>query len=96
MSHEQIEAEVRHSLATDPHYPLGELDAMKWAIAWRLIRDKRSIDANDADTDGWMAGWFANAMATEEMHQTGGSFLNADGMQSILDGDMEARPELMR
>lgn len=95
MSMATTEAEVRHSLATDPHYPLGEPDAMKWAIAWRLIRESRNIDANAAD-DGWMVGWFANCMATAEMIALGGSFLNADGIQSIIDGEMDAHPEFGR
>lgn len=91
------EAEVRQRMTSDPHYPLGEPDAMKWAIAWRLTRDNnlQGIDAN-GDTDGWMVGWFANAMATAEQRATGGTFLNADGMQSILDGEMEAHPEFGR
>jgi hypothetical protein len=96
MPHEEIEptatieAEVRQSLATDQHYPLGEPDALKWAIAFRILNGDKDVD------DDLMAGWFANAMATAEMRATGGSFLNADGMQSILDGEMEAHPELCR
>lgn len=95
-----IEQEVSEAMAADPHYPLGERDAMKWAVAWRHIRDRNGIDANASqaagDIDGWMVGWFANCMATGEMRATGGSFLNADGVQSILDGEMPARPELGR
>jgi hypothetical protein len=92
----QIEAEVRQHLMTDGQYPLGERDAMKWAVAWRLLRDKHGIDYNAADTDGWMVGWFANCMATGEMAASGGSFLNADGMQSIIDGEIESHPEFNR
>jgi hypothetical protein len=97
----EIEKEVSEALATDPHYPLGERDAMKWAVAWRQIRDRNGINANASnvpgeDIDGWMVGWFANCMATGEMIATGGTFLNADGMQSIIDGEIEARPELHR
>lgn len=58
-----IEKEVSEAMAADPRYPLGETDAMKWAVAWRLTRDRNSIDTN-ADTDGWMVGWFASAMAS--------------------------------
>lgn len=61
--HAKLEQEVIEAMAKNPHYPLGEPDAMKWAIAWRLIRDKNNIDAN-GDTDGWMVGWFANCMAS--------------------------------
>ena len=97
MNNKDLETEVGRHLATDPHYPLGEPDAMKWAIAWRLVRARRNIDANSGeDIDGWMVGWFANAMATAEMHATGGSFLNADGMQAILDGEIEPHPEFGR
>jgi hypothetical protein len=85
-----IDAEVAASLATDPHYPLGEPDAMKWAIAFRLMTVGQQID------DSVMVGWFANCMATEGMILSGGSFLNADGMQDILDGNMQAHPELCR
>jgi hypothetical protein len=92
----EIEKEVSERLATDPHYPLGEPDAMKWAVAWRLTRDRRGINANAEDTDGWMVGWFACAMATAEMHAKGGTFLNADGLQSILDGEIQPHPEFCR
>jgi hypothetical protein len=97
----EIEQEVSERLASDPQYPLGEPDAMKWAVAWRHIRDRRGINANASnapgeDIDGWMVGWFACAMATAEMHAKGGSFLNADGMQAILDGEIEAHPEFCR
>jgi hypothetical protein len=97
----EIEKEVSEALAVDPHYPLGDPDAMKWAVAWRLIRDRQGINANASnapgeDIDGWMVGWFANAMATAEMRAAGGTFLNADGIQSILDGKMNAHPELCR
>ena len=106
MTHEVTEAEVRHSLATDPHYPLGEPDAMKWAIAFcqtatmanPLGRALRKVPDGDAQDElvGIMVGWFANCMATQEMIDSGGSLLNADGMQSILDGEMVAHPELHR
>jgi hypothetical protein len=93
----EIENEVSEALASDPHYPLGEPDAMKWAVAWRLIRDRNGINASALeDIDGWMVGWFANCMATGEMRAIGGSFLNADGMQAILDGEIDAHPELNR
>lgn len=63
-----IEQEVIAAMAADSHYPLGETDAMKWAIAWRLTRDCNAIDANASqaagDIDGWMVGWFANCMAS--------------------------------
>jgi hypothetical protein len=64
-----IEQEVSEAMAADPNYPLGETDAMKWAVAWRLTRDRNGIDANASnapgeDIDGWMVGWFANAMAS--------------------------------
>lgn len=63
-----IEKEVSEALASTPNYPLGEVDAMKWAVAWRLVRDRNGIDANasqaSGDIDGWMVGWFANAMAS--------------------------------
>lgn len=101
-----IEDEVRHSLATDPHYPLGEPDAMKWAVAFRILMTEKhgallaapDRDGNNAlsNLDGWMVSWFANCMATGEMHATGGSFLNADGVQSIIDGDIDPHPELCR
>lgn len=96
-----IEKEVSEAMAADPHYPLGEPDAMKWAVAWRLTRDRNGINASASnapgeDIDGWMVGWFANAMATAEMHATGGTFLNADGMQDILDGKLKPHPELRR
>lgn len=65
-----IEAEVRHAIAADPNYPLGETDAMKWAVAWRITRDANRIDANASqdsdDIDGWMVGWFSNAMASAD------------------------------
>jgi hypothetical protein len=93
MTHEATEAEVRKHLETDPHYPLGEPDAMKWAIAFRLIQER---NGNPPLDDGTMVGWFANAMATAETIAAGGSFLNADGMQSILDGEMQAHPEFCR
>ncbi|QGP80030.1 hypothetical protein [Sphingobium sp. CAP-1] len=64
----EIEQDVSEAMAADPYYPLGETDAMKWAVAWRLIRDRNCIDANASqaagDIDGWMVGWFANAMAS--------------------------------
>lgn len=85
------ETEVRQHLATDSHYPLGEPDAMKWAIAFRIL-----CEGKGPPDDGVMVGWFANCMATQEMIDSGGSFLNADGMQSILDGEMEAHPEFGR
>lgn len=60
---ETTEQEVRHALATDAHYPLGEQDAMKWAIAFRVIQER---NGNPPLDDGVMVGWFANAMATAE------------------------------
>jgi hypothetical protein len=97
MNMTDIEQEVSEAMATDPHYPLGEPDAMKWAVAWRQTRDRNGVDANASqaggDIDGWMVGWFANCMATGEMHATGGSFLNADGVQSILDGEIQPPPK---
>lgn len=64
----EIEQEVSESMAADPNYPLGETDAMKWAVAWRLIRDRNGIDANasqaSGDIDGWMVTWFSNCMAS--------------------------------
>lgn len=65
----EIEKEVSEALALQPHYPLGETDAMKWAVAWRLTRDRNGINANASnapseDIDGWMVGWFANCMAS--------------------------------
>lgn len=64
-----IEQEVSEAMASNPNYPLGEHDAMKWAVAWRLTRDRNGIDANasnapGSDIDGWMVGWFANCMAS--------------------------------
>ncbi|HIV77330.1 MAG TPA: hypothetical protein H9899_07380 [Candidatus Sphingomonas excrementigallinarum] len=66
-----IEKEVSEAMAADPNYPLGETDAMKWAVAWRLTRDRNGIDANasnvpGSEIDGWMVGWFANAMASAD------------------------------
>lgn len=90
MSIGAIEDEVRHRLTTDRHYPLGEPDAMKWAIAFRILTLERrgtKIDMPLGDLDGLMCGWFANAMATQEMIDRGGSFLNADGMQAVMDGE---------
>jgi len=55
-----------------------------------------AIPLSASELDSRMVGWFANCMATEEMLQTGGSFLNADGVQSIIDGEIEAHPELHR
>lgn len=67
-NHKDVESEVIKAMENDPHYPLGEPDAMKWAIAWRLTRDKNNINANgsqeETDIDGWMVSWFANAMAS--------------------------------
>ena len=64
----EIEQEVSEAMAADRNYPLGETDAMKWAVAWRLTRDRKGIDANasqaSGDIDGWMVGWFANCMAS--------------------------------
>lgn len=100
MGTEADEAEVRQRIATDCHYPLGEHDAMKWAIAFRVrfTEGERGvpIPLSASELDSRMVGWFANCMATEEMLQTGGSFLNADGVQSIIDGEIEAHPELHR
>lgn len=66
----EIEQEISEAMAADPNYPLGETDAMKWAVAWRLTRDRNGIDANASqaagDIDGWMVGWFANAMASAD------------------------------
>lgn len=64
-----IEKEVSEAMAADPNYPLGQADAMKWAVAWRLTRDRVGINANASnlpgeDIDGWMVAWFANAMAS--------------------------------
>lgn len=87
----ETENEVRRHLASDPHYPLGERDAMEWAIAFRIVREGKG-----PPDDGDMVGWFANCMATQEMIDRGGSFLNADGMQAILDGEIEAHPEFHR
>lgn len=59
--------QVAYNLDVIPNYPLGEPDAMKWAIAWRMVRDLKGIDANGGvkdDIDGWMVGWFANCMAS--------------------------------
>lgn len=64
---DKLEQEVLKAIENDPNYPLHEPCARKWAIAWRLIRDKNKIDANggrDNDIDGWMTGWFANAMTS--------------------------------
>ena len=96
-----IEKEVSEALANDPHYPLGEPDAMKWAVAWRQIRDRNGLNANASnapgeDIDGWMVAWFANCMATGEMRAGGGSFLNADGIASIQAGELQPLPEFMR
>jgi hypothetical protein len=93
---EAAETEVRRRLETDPHYPLGEHDAMKWAIAFRVIVERQGWQLPPEVSDGLMVGWFANCMASEEMRLTGGSFLNADGVQSILDGEMQAYPEFHR
>jgi len=82
---DHLEAEVTHLLATVPHYPLGERDAMKWAIAFRLIREARG-DNSDFLDDGNMVGWFSNCMATGEMAATGGMFLSGDGLQAMIDG----------
>ncbi len=65
----EIEKEVSEAMAADSNYPLGGHDAMKWAVAWRLTRDRNGIDANasnapGSDIDGWMVGWFANCMAS--------------------------------
>jgi hypothetical protein len=90
-----VETEVRQHLATDPHYPLGEQDAMKWAIAFRLLREGRG-DGELAPDDSEMVGWFANAMVSDETMAAGGSFLNADGMQDILDGKLDPHPEFGR
>ena len=65
----EIEQEVSEAIAVDPNYPLGECDAMKWAVAWRLTRDRNGINANASnvsgeDIDGWMVGWCANCMAS--------------------------------
>jgi len=91
-----IEDEVRQHFATDPHYPLGEHDAMKWAVAFRLKLEQFGVPQTADEWDSRMVGWFANCMATEEMLHTGGTFLNADGMQSILDGEIESHPEFHR
>lgn len=96
MSMEAVEAEVRQRLATGPHYPLGEPDAMKWAIAFRVLMEKNGVPQTAAEWDSRMVGWFANCMASQEMIDSGGSFLNADGMQAILDGEMKAHPEFRR
>lgn len=68
-----IEDEVRAAMAADPNYPLGEADAMKWAIAFRLTAQManplgkalRAFPHSDGQEplDGIMVGWFANAMA---------------------------------
>lgn len=93
---DNLEKEVSEALASDPHYPLGEHDAMKWAVAFKLICQRSALSREAIMDPGFMVGWFANAMASEEMRLTGGSFLNADGMQSIIDGEMQAHSELHR
>lgn len=64
----EIEQYVSEAMAADPNYPFGEIDPMKWAVAWRLTRDRNGIDANASqaggDIDGWMVGWFSNCMAS--------------------------------
>jgi hypothetical protein len=64
----EIEQQVSESLAHTPNYPFGETDPMKWAVAWRLVRDRNGIDANasqaSGDIDGWMVGWFSNCMSS--------------------------------
>jgi hypothetical protein len=103
------DAEVQQHRATDPHYPLGEPDAMKWAVAFRQMHGGKMVEwlaPEDEGArlparfplidDGLLVAWFANCMATGEMLATGGSFLNADAVQSILDGEMEAHPEFGR
>jgi hypothetical protein len=71
-------------------------DAMQHAkdFLGHVWRNKGSV-SGEID-EGLMVGWFANAMATAEMQSVGGSFLNADGLQSIIDGELEAHPELCR
>ncbi len=62
-----LTAEVTAAMDADPNYPLGETDAMRWAVAWRLTCDRQDIDVDTLsphDLDGWMVGWFANAMAS--------------------------------
>lgn len=69
-----IEKEVSEAMAADRNYPLGETDAMKWAVAFRqtatmnnpLGKALRAFPDGDAQDDlvGIMLGWFANAMAS--------------------------------
>lgn len=70
----KVEQEVRDAMAADPNYPLGEVDAMKWAIAFRLTAQManplgkalRAFPHSEGQEplDGIMVGWFANCMAS--------------------------------
>lgn len=51
-----IEQQVSESIAADSNYPLGEPDAMKWAVAWRQKRDRNGIDANASQAAGDIDG----------------------------------------
>lgn len=55
-------------------YRMGELcgdNAMNWARAFCQIARSKGIDLGD-DPEGWMVGWFANAIENADMTRNGG------------------------
>lgn len=79
----ELETEVAADLARDKLYPWGEPDMRRWAVAFRLslASNPRPID------DELIFSWFANVAAMGEVIYSGNSPLNADGMQSVIDGE---------
>jgi hypothetical protein len=43
-------------------------DAEVWAIEWCKIARKIEAEGGNLIDEGWMIGWFANAMCTAEDH----------------------------
>ena len=80
----ELENEVRADMAADPVYPWGEPDMRRWAVAFRLVCERRGNPPLD-DED--MFGWFANVCCMGEDMASGTGPLNADGMQSVIDGE---------
>jgi hypothetical protein len=82
-NYDELEAEVRADLARDKLYPWGEPDMRRWAVAFRL-----SLESNQrAIDDEMMFAWFANVAAMGEVAYAGAPAINADGVQSVIDGE---------
>jgi hypothetical protein len=49
------------------------IDAMVWTEEWCRIARELQASGQEIIDEGWMVGWFANAMAVAEQHLKGQS-----------------------